>query len=92
MVTVEYRIPNGARPENTHIRAVRDEVEALALSAHCVMRGYMVLCIKRHGAIAMTAHQIDGALARIHNRSPGAVTGTDALLPDAPSGRDRVGK
>jgi hypothetical protein len=67
MVTVEYRITDGTRPENTHIRAVRSQIEALALCAHCLVRGYTVLCIKLDGALLMNADQISCALAHIGN-------------------------
>jgi len=71
MLTVEYRITDGTRPENTHIRAVRSQAEALALCAHCMVRGYTVLCIKRDGALVMNADQISCALARIGNGNIG---------------------
>jgi len=71
MLTVEYRITDGTRPENTHIRAVRGQAEALALCAHCMVRGDTVLCIKRDGALVMNADQISYALAHIGNGNIG---------------------
>src|SRR6476660_8786314 len=69
MVTIEYRIPNGTRPDNTHIRAVGSHAEALALSAQLIIRGYTVLCIKQHGALVMNAGQISNALETLDNNS-----------------------
>jgi hypothetical protein len=69
MVTVEYRIPDGTRIVNTHIRAVGSRREGLALSVHLIVRGYTVLCIKEDGALIMNADQISNALGRLDNAS-----------------------
>jgi hypothetical protein len=66
MWSVEYRVP-GRNDEAEHIRVVRSQEEALALSAHFMLRGQAITCIRRGCSIVMDTEQIRGALNTLDN-------------------------
>lgn len=66
MWSVELRAP-GPSDQAEHIRVVRSQEEALALSAHYILRGQAITCIRRGCSIVMDTEQIRVALGTLDN-------------------------
>ena len=66
MVTIEYRRVLGPITETRHVETVE---EALAFSAHLILRHYDVRCMKRDAQLLLTGDQICAALDNLGNDS-----------------------
>ena len=66
MVTIEYRRVLGPITETRHVETVE---EALAFSAHLILRHCDVRCMKRDAQLLLTGDQICAALDNLGNDS-----------------------